>query len=1124
MIKRPSATEPRAPLSASTAFVVHLTTDSAGVPETLQGRVEHVRSGESLRFGSVADLVRFMQRVLANPLQSHADETMRTRASSSSDEGSFAASLPRSMRVDPNAGARKDPGKALRRLFLLAMALGVAAGARPAAAVSCGGTGVFYDVGENPDYANAEAQCVYRTPGLDTFTVPPYWPQLGLDAYGAGNGKETGFGGWNGTATDLVAVGQVFDIRVGGQPFGSGPGIGLGVTCDVGGFNGGGNSGDRFSACGGAGASDVRPQGGSLSDRFVVGGGGGGSIYAGFLELGIGVLAQGGAGGGASGSDGVAEHGCVTCGDPGGGGNQFGGGPSPGNASSAGFGFGGAGGTAVPSVNDGGAGGGGGWYGGGGSGAAFNPGSGGGGSGYPGQGAQLNSLVNNGNGQVIVTLFRLFEPLAVTVTLTSDHANPVAAGSVVQLTAKVAINSGAAPAGKVVFTDSAGSHSAQLGVVYLDQDGEYALTVNASSIPNGPHHNIVATFVDGYQFFPDTNSSALALDVSAAAQTITFTSTAPSNAQAFGPPYTVTATASSGLPVSLSIAVDSASATVCTLTGSVVSFVAPGTCNILANQAGNGVFDPAPQALQSITVTPLTGTAQTIYFTSTPPSNPHPNDTYMATASGGGSGKPVVFAAPESSRGTCTVTATGQVTFTGGGPCTITADQAGGNGFAAAAQASQEITVVEPYVVTFETTPPSGPQIGDTYTVTAHASHGLASTLTLDAGSSGCTLTGVTVGNRGLGGKFSSGTVSFTGYGPCIVNGNQSGFEPYFPSAQQVQQRMTLSPPTPTVTPTVPTATRTASATFTATATSSMTATATQTPQASSTATASTTAASTSIATSAATATETSIATVTTTAIATTTPTTIGTATTSATPTPTATPSAAETVPATPVIALPQPQLCYWVNAPQQRFDAIEVTVADALGTARGVVQRPAWLCGPADLNGADPTAPTALGSFVGYRLRLTAKPRPAARHTVSNAFGSQTVAVDGHSSLLMPSTQQLNSAPTAPSLPAVDHFACYGARAVHVGGRNGTQQTVTLQDRFGAYGGALGRATRLCLPADINGTSPGAPAHPDALLCYRLRSVRHVNVGRVFTADDRGTATLVPRFTEELCLPSIIQ
>ena len=55
-----------APLSAKGAFVVHLAEGAGDGPETLLGRVEHIVSGRSLRFSSVAELVGFMQRTLAN--------------------------------------------------------------------------------------------------------------------------------------------------------------------------------------------------------------------------------------------------------------------------------------------------------------------------------------------------------------------------------------------------------------------------------------------------------------------------------------------------------------------------------------------------------------------------------------------------------------------------------------------------------------------------------------------------------------------------------------------------------------------------------------------------------------------------------------------------------------------------------------------------------------------------------------------------------------------------------------------------------------------------------------------------------------------------------------------------
>src|SRR5205085_1429517 len=69
-------------------------------------------------------------------------------------------------------------------------------------------------------------------------------------------------------------------------------------------------------------------------------------------------------------------------------------------------------------------------------------------------------------------------------------------------------------------------------------------------------------------------------------QTISFTSPPPGGAVVGGPTYTVSATASSGLPVTFAVA--PASAGVCSLSGSVVSFVGAGTCTINANQGGNG--------------------------------------------------------------------------------------------------------------------------------------------------------------------------------------------------------------------------------------------------------------------------------------------------------------------------------------------------------------------------------------------------------------------------------------------------------------------------------------------------------------------------------------------------------
>ncbi len=91
-----------------------------------------------------------------------------------------------------------------------------------------------------------------------------------------------------------------------------------------------------------------------------------------------------------------------------------------------------------------------------------------------------------------------------------------------------------------------------------------------------------------------------AIHVGKGDQTITFTSTAPAEATVGGPTYTVTATATSGLPVMFTI--DAAASSVCSISGSTVSFTAAGTCVIDANQAGNANYNAAPQVQQSFAV------------------------------------------------------------------------------------------------------------------------------------------------------------------------------------------------------------------------------------------------------------------------------------------------------------------------------------------------------------------------------------------------------------------------------------------------------------------------------------------------------------------------------------------
>jgi hypothetical protein len=125
-------------------------------------------------------------------------------------------------------------------------------------------------------------------------------------------------------------------------------------------------------------------------------------------------------------------------------------------------------------------------------------------------------------------------------------------------------------------------------------------TYSDNSVTNGTtYYYVVSATNDVGESADSTEVSATPL-ASKGEQTITFTLLGASATKNFGDtPFADTATASSGLPVTYSsdhtdVATVDASGT--------VTIVAAGTAHILADQAGNESWNPAPQASQTLTV------------------------------------------------------------------------------------------------------------------------------------------------------------------------------------------------------------------------------------------------------------------------------------------------------------------------------------------------------------------------------------------------------------------------------------------------------------------------------------------------------------------------------------------
>ena len=213
------------------------------------------------------------------------------------------------------------------------------------------------------------------------------------------------------------------------------------------------------------------------------------------------------------------------------------------------------------------------------------------------------------------------------------------------------------------------------------------------------------------------------------------------------------------------------------MSGRTVTYAMAGPCVIDANQAGNATYAAAAQAQHTITVT---GKPQSISFTA--PASGTAGASATLSATGGGSGNPVMFSVdPASGAGVCTVSG-GTVTYNNSGSCVIDANQSGNATYAAAAQVQRTITVAsgqkQTQSISF-TAPASGPA-GGSATLSATATSGLPVALSVDSGSGAgvCSVSG--------------GTVTYNNSGSCVIDANQSGNATYA-AAAQVQRTITVA-------------------------------------------------------------------------------------------------------------------------------------------------------------------------------------------------------------------------------------------------------------------------------------------------------------------------------------------
>jgi hypothetical protein len=249
-------------------------------------------------------------------------------------------------------------------------------------------------------------------------------------------------------------------------------------------------------------------------------------------------------------------------------------------------------------------------------------------------------------------------------------------------------------------------------------------------------------------------------------QQLEFTSSPPAAASVGGARYEIAARASS----SLTVAFSSATPTVCAASGSAVSFLAVGTCTIAANQAGNDLYEAAPEIQQSFAV----GKGiQQIEFPQYP-LNATVGETEAALVATSSAGLSV---STRSITPSVCLLSERLLTLLSVGTCTVEASQAGNENWEPAPAAQLSFTVHKGrQQVSFSSQPESPVVGGPDYLVSAGASSGLAIVLSSTTPSV-CPISGA--------------SVRFVAAGTCTIQAFQEGDEDWEPS-QAAQQSFTV--------------------------------------------------------------------------------------------------------------------------------------------------------------------------------------------------------------------------------------------------------------------------------------------------------------------------------------------
>jgi hypothetical protein len=217
-------------------------------------------------------------------------------------------------------------------------------------------------------------------------------------------------------------------------------------------------------------------------------------------------------------------------------------------------------------------------------------------------------------------------------------------------------------------------------------------------------------------------------------------------------------------------------------------------------------------------------------------------------------------------------------------------------------------------------------------------------------------------------------------------------------------------------------------------------------------------------------------------------------------------------------------QLCYTVRSLAPFSPIVGLGIDDQLESSSVTVRKPAALCLPASANGDPVLDPTT--------HQESYKAKQALRHVkqhglqVSDRFGTRSLDTVAPDRLLVPTTTNPGPLPPLPPTPGVaDHFKCYRVRVSPGTTPFPAGTSLSVADDFENRTLVLKKPSRLCLPADVNGTGIVRPG--SSLLCYQAKRAagapKHERVSPILTANGFGAGQLGSKREDELCLPATV-